>query len=249
MEITEHKLKIPPDYQYAALHHGNIFQQQWHRNRLNLIENIHFLSSSDNVADVGCGSGNVVLHFASSVASMVGFDYNKEGIDFLEDKIKKRNIVNASVFQWNILNDPPREFYGFFDKIILNEVIEHFDYGEIEKIMSNLKKLLKREGDMLITTPNYQASMWPVMEYVVDKFKIFPTLWGEQHKIKFSKNLLRKICKKEKLTEVSIGSFGHISPFMIVFGRKIADAVAKVEMKYITCCGPQLFIVCRKDHE
>lgn len=101
-EIIEQKLKIPADYQYRALHNGNFFQKQWHRNRLLLINQLNFLSMHDRVADVGCGSGNTVLTYASEVKSITGFDYNIESVDYLNKKIECAEIKNATAVQLDI---------------------------------------------------------------------------------------------------------------------------------------------------
>lgn len=250
MQIVEHELKISPDYQYNALRKGNVFQRQWHKNRLNLVEFLNFLNSEEVVADIGCGSGNVVFEFAKNVKHVVGFDYNKESLDFVKNKLLEFNILNTETCEFDVLGAFPEKFKNFFDKIILNEVIEHFDRSEMPKIFNNLRGMLKEGGQILITTPNYKASFWPVMEFLVDKFNVFPKLWGEQHKIKFTDKTLSRICAENGFRVIKNGTFGHLSPFVAIFGTKIADKLAGIEIEYLKVFGPQLFIIIKKQkHE
>lgn len=248
MNIVEHELKIPADYQYNALRKGNLFQKQWHRNRLKLIEIINFLHKSDCAADIGCGSGNVVLEFSNKVKSFSALDYNDESLVFLNNKLKESGIENTEVFKFDLLESDPNKFKGKFDKIILTEVIEHFELEKIIKIIKNLEIMLKRDGEILITTPNY-LSFWPVMEFLVDKVEMFPKLWGEQHKVKFTKKRLRKVLEKNGYHVTMIGTFGLISPFIALFGTKIADLVLKFEVKYFKIFGPQIFVRLKKNEK
>ncbi|MFC1644687.1 class I SAM-dependent methyltransferase [Patescibacteria group bacterium] len=241
MKIVEHELQIPSDYQYKALREGGLLQRQWHRNRLLLVKNINFLSENDDAADIGCGSGNIVLVFSGKTKTFTGLDYNQESLDFLKGKVGERGIGNVNVNYFDLLNSDFSEFKGKFDKIILNEVIEHFEEEEVDHVMSNLHGLLKDGGEILITTPNY-VSAWPVMEFLADKFKIFPTLWGEQHKIKFTRKLLRNYCEKHDYEVMEMGTFGLISPFAIILSRKLADKFMELEARHLSVLGPQLFV-------
>ena len=245
-KITEHKLNIQKDYQYRALHRGIFFQRQWHRNRLLLVEYLSFLSPNDNVADVGCGSGNVVLRFNNQVKQIIGFDYNNEALKFLLEKLKENNISNASVSELDILNNISQKHRSFFDKIIFNEIIEHFDEKDVKKVLANLKLMLKNDGEILITTPNYQLSPWPILEFLIDKFNIYPSLWGEQHKTKFTPQKLCSLCKENGLSLVQTGTFGLFSPFLAVIGHTPADFIARAEIKHLKLFGPQIYAVFKK---
>lgn len=247
-KIVEHELNIPPDYQYNALRSGGLFQRQWHRNRLKLIESIGFFKKDDCAADIGCGSGNVILEFSGKVGSFVAFDYNDESLDFLRKKLKEDGIGNVEVSEFDLLGSDFNEFQGRFDKIVLNEVIEHFEWDDAVEVMRNLKKMLKEGGEILITTPNYR-SLWPVMEFLADKTNAFPTLWGEQHKIKFTKKLLKGICEDNGYEIIDVGTFGLVSPFLVIFGKKIADWMFGIELRHIRFFGPQLFIRAKKNEK
>lgn len=247
-EIVEKRLGIPPDYQYNALFHGGVFQRQWHRNRLLLIKEV-FLSKNDKekaFCDIGCGSGNVILVFNKQVKRFDAFDYNKECLAFLGKKLAENGIQNVRTTYWDTLTPAPLEAIGRYDKVILNEVIEHFHRHEISTILGNIKMLLQEDGELLITTPNCGFSPWFLLEFAVDRLGLFPKLWGEQHKVRITTKSFRVMCENEGFEVLSEGTFSFVSPFFIVFGRAVADFMAKLEIRYLKYFGSQLFIRVKK---
>ncbi len=245
-EIVEKRLGIPPDYQYTALTKGNALQRRWHRNRLLLIREAFLNDKEKNICDVGCGSGNVVLAFHRRADRFDAFDYNKECLEFLDQKLKEKDIQNVKTFYWDILKNPPQESVGFYDKAILNEVIEHFEEEEIQTILANVKLLLKDDGELLITTPNCGVSLWFPMEFLVDHLGLFPTLWGEQHKVRIYRNSFRIMCEKAGFEVVREGTFGLLSPFLFFLGSRFSDWLLKQEVRHLKWFGAQLFIRVKK---
>lgn len=240
-EVIEQKLKIPPDYQYNALTKGNFFQRQWHRNRLILVDDLEFLDTADNVADVGCGSGNTILANAEKVASITGFDYNSESINYVKQK-----LINSTAIQLDISDEVPQQLCARYNKIVFSEVIEHFDETEVVKVLANLRKMLVPGGSILITTPNYGFSLWPAMEFLLDKFSLVPKLWGEQHKSRFTFEKISVNCERAGFSVMRMGTMSLISPFLAILGSKVGSIIAKQEIKYLKFFGPQMYIVAEK---
>ncbi len=240
---VEHKLKIPPDYQCRALNGNNFFQRQWHRNRLILIENSGFLSADDAVADIGCGSGNTLFAFSNKVQTIDGFDYNIESIDYINEKRKKEKVINSQAIFLDITEDVPSQYRNRYNKIIATEIIEHFKPSEVKRVLQNMKVMLKPMGKLFITTPNYALSPWPLMEFLMDRFNISPTLWGEQHHLKFTSKSLKDLCNGAGFTVERSGTFSLVSPILAVLGTGVADRVADLEIKYLKFLGPQIFAI------
>jgi 2-polyprenyl-3-methyl-5-hydroxy-6-metoxy-1,4-benzoquinol methylase len=225
----------------------NILQRRWHRNRLLLIREAFLDDNEKNVCDIGCGSGNVVLSFYDQAQRFDAFDYNKECLEFLEQKLQQKDIHNVKMFYWNILEEPPKEAVGFYDKAILNEVIEHFEEGDIQTILAHVKKLLKPNGELLITTPNCGLSLWFPMEFLTDHLGLFPTLWGEQHKVRIYRKSFRLMCEKAGFRVVREGTFGLFSPFLFFLGSRFSDWLLCWEVRHLTWFGAQLFIRVKKE--
>ena len=53
--------------------------------------------------------------------------------------------------------DNLEEIAGDFDIIFMNDVIEHVRPNELDKLMSNLRNMLKSRGRLFIRTPNYDS--------------------------------------------------------------------------------------------
>lgn len=244
--IVEHKLNIPANYQYRALMDGNFFQRQWHRNRLVLIKELNLLHALDTVADVGCGSGNVVLNFANQVKSITGFDYNGDSVKFLNNMIASNGIGNAGTAELDITQKIPNKYSNSFSKIVLNEVIEHFEEFKIDGVLVNLHNMLKTGGQVLITTPNYGAGPWEIMEIIMDKLKLAPFLRGEQHLIKFSIKKLEQHCRSAGFQIIRSGTFSLFSPVIALFGQNLADHFARIEIRHLNLLGPQIFLIVQK---
>lgn len=103
-------------------------------------------------------------------------------------------------------------------------------------------------GLLLITTPNYGLSFWPIMEILMDKLKLAPALLGEQHRVKFTIDKLDYYCKKNGFQVEMFGTLSLTSPMLALFGTKIANCVTHLEIKHLRLFGPQIFVVVKK-HE
>lgn len=222
--------KIPGDYQYNAIHKGNSIQRQWHKNRHNLVRFIHFFSKKDNVLDIGCGSGNILLEFHPYVADMVGIDNNDECISFLKNLIKKMQIQNVRVIKKDIKKFKPLK--KKFHKIVMTEFLEHFSEEDILKILKLCKKMLHKEGKILITTPNYK-SLWPIFEYLIDTLNLGPKLWGNQHITRFTQGRLIHLTQKAGFKVEKIGSLNGLSPFITHISPLLADYISYKEFLYL----------------
>jgi SAM-dependent methyltransferase len=91
------------------------------------------------VLDIGCGD----MHFATMMP-----EYDWVGIDFNTDKAKGRAVVQD-------IMKPPYPFEaGSFDAIVCSEVLEHV--WDIKVVHREARRLLKKEGVYIISTPNFQ---------------------------------------------------------------------------------------------
>jgi len=103
-----------------------------------------------NILDAGCGFCNLLVgcHFLGE-SNLYGID-NFKSSNVFENKIKnlKINYKYCDFFKDNI---PYSNEY--FDLIIFSEVIEHFNFYP-QRFMSELYRILKPGGKIIITTPN-----------------------------------------------------------------------------------------------
>jgi 2-polyprenyl-3-methyl-5-hydroxy-6-metoxy-1,4-benzoquinol methylase len=108
---------------------------------------------SMNVLEIGCGEGGVLKPFFERGCSCVGVDLDQPRIDlaqvFLQGEISSGNmlIMNQNVYEEEFLT----RYTGYFDLIILKDVIEHI-HGQ-EAFIPFMKKLLKPKGQIFFGFP------------------------------------------------------------------------------------------------
>lgn len=110
------------------------------------------------VLDIGCGRGEFIRFAALKGAKeVVGIDYSKDAINIskkqtipsLDKKIRKR--VKAEV-----MNAKKLDFKDdYFDIVAMFDVVEHLHRWELEKNLSEIYRVLKPKGILIIhTSPN-----------------------------------------------------------------------------------------------
>ncbi|MCL5985063.1 MAG: hypothetical protein M1371_00685 [Actinobacteria bacterium] len=104
---------------------------------------------------------------------------------------------------------------------------------------------MKPGGLLYLTTPNL-ISLWPIIELILDTFKLVPPLKNNQHNLKFTFSQLKGIVFEGKFKLKSIGSINHLSPFLSAFSWTLAKKFFNFEVKYLKEFGPIIWMVAEK---
>ena len=150
---------------------------------------IFLLKSNAKVLDAGCGSGLISCHLSKSY-EVFGIDGNPDAINFCkkrypENKYYLMDLEKRLKFKSN-----------YFDSILFIETIEHLVYPDIA--LKELKRVLKKDGGFIITTPNYSSLKWRIAEkiwYPIFGGECQPES-GDVHPSKFTERKLIDIIKK-----------------------------------------------------
>jgi len=102
--------------------------------------------------------------------------------------------------------------------------LRHFLKGRTDCSKKKLNKALSEDGELLVTTPNYQSA-WSVIEKTIDLFELSPKLWGEQHLIKFTPKRLKNVFEDCGFKVKKMGTLNHISPVIAFVSPEIADKI------------------------
>ena len=97
------------------------------------------------------------------------------------------------------------------DSITIIELIEHLNNNEIKLLLKESHRVLKKNGKILITTPNY-FSMWPLLEFIINS--VSDLSYKDQHINKFNIFKIKKIFDKKKFKILNLKSFILLSPFV-----------------------------------
>ena len=118
----------------------------------------------DNILDVGCGDG-YYLHLLSNLGmklKLTGTDFDPLALASAKRNLKGKNIpfVQADLMKKLPFKD------RIFDKIVMSEVAEHLPNDL--KGLKEVKRVLKKEGTMVLTVPNYNFPfLWDPINWVL----------------------------------------------------------------------------------
>lgn len=243
-EIVEKELGIPADYQYKAIRSRNFFQANWHRNKMFVAEKLAGFSKDMSILDLGTGSGNFELLFAGKVKSITGVDYNDEAVNFLKKKIRSSGVSNVNVVVSDIRDLKLSKDHDKFDLITLIDVIEHFNFKDVEIIFKSFKKFMKPKGKVLMITPNYK-SFWPMIEYLFDYLSLAPKFREHQHLSKLYRSNLEKLIRTNGFKIENIYSFNLFS--FLIPNKLISQKLCLLETLIPLSLGNLIAVVFSKD--
>ena len=168
------------DYDWVSFYKGNLMQKWWKGNIANIVWN--WIPASSALLDIGCGSSPIISHYPNAI----GIDINNEKLAFIKNKCPTTAIKAMSADSL-IFKD------NNFDYVLCVETIEHLQ--EPEKVISEISRVVKSGGKVIIATPDYGRLWW----YLAERFT--PT--REQHINKFTKKKLDELCKTFGLSLIS----------------------------------------------
>lgn len=230
-QIIERILSIPGDYQYKALNTGLWPQRNWHINKFTALEAVLNFSDEIEILDLGSGSGNFELIFSKKVKSITAVDYNDEALLFLRNKLTEEDIHNVTLVEADIKNLLEETVKNRkYNYVVLVDVIEHLILNECVLLLENIKSLLKKDGSVVVVTPNYKSS-WVFIERLLDEFKLVPKLNNAQHLTKFDLRMLNSTlgsCGFYCSRWFTFNSVSYLLPF-----KSINKYLLKIEKKYL----------------
>jgi ubiquinone/menaquinone biosynthesis C-methylase UbiE len=97
-------------------------------------------------ADLGCGSGYFTMPLARIVKKVYGIDVQREMLNFLEDKIRKRGIRNIDP----LLSKPDEIPLGDRSVDLLMSVNTLHEFGDRNKMIDEMGRVLRTDGKLLI---------------------------------------------------------------------------------------------------
>jgi SAM-dependent methyltransferase len=100
------------------------------------------------VLDLGCGEGYGCFMLSDAAASVVGIDIADEATKHASIRYQRENLKFIQGSMTNI----PITGEGLFDVIVCFEALEHI--AEQNELMSEVRRLLKKDGIFIVSTPN-----------------------------------------------------------------------------------------------
>lgn len=110
-------------------------------------------NKGEKILDIGCGNAGDLLIFAKNDTICVGIDLSEGMIREGKKDIDGVGLKNIDLFIGSGTHLPFKN--EIFDKVSCSEVIEHIP--NYEDAIVEMKRVLKKHGKMVITTPNWYS--------------------------------------------------------------------------------------------
>ena len=128
-----------------------------HVNQQVLERTVEALKSSDQVVDLGCGTGIFTLGVAPHIKSIKGYDISEKMLSIAIGKATSEGISNASFHSGDVYYVP--ETSNSFDAVLCCHVLDVVERPEA--LLREAHRLLKPGGPLLCVTDCYQDSSPP----------------------------------------------------------------------------------------
>lgn len=237
---TGDTVAVEGDYQYAAASSQNPVQRYWHLNKQTMISKYLPPASSDEILDVGCGSGVITDFLGKSGANVLGIDGNRDAISFAKRTFAKNNVT----FKEGLI-DSSFSSSSTIDKIYCLELLEHIYLHQGKDLLESFYRILKPSGALFLTTPNYR-SLWPFIEFGMDLFKLAPPLIDHQHVERYTRTKLKNLCLEVGFTVENIYTSCFLAPWLAGVNWKLAQKIGDWEASSRMPLGSILIIVLKK---
>ncbi len=232
---TGDKIQIEGAYQYNAYYNGKKAQRFWHYAKLEEAIKSLDVKDGDTILEVGCGSGLLSFFLAKNPkVTVTAIDANQAALDFAKNQFQLPNLTYCKG-----LLDELKFNESSFDKIVFLEVIEHITEKQGEEIFKKFYNLLKPNGKLVISTPN-KTSLWPLIEWSLDFFKLVPNLADEQHEFLYSGSVLQKKGENAGFKCTNKKQINTIAPWLATINWKLALGIHNFEVKSIKRFGSLL---------
>jgi SAM-dependent methyltransferase len=108
------------------------------------------------ILDAGCGDGRFLKELQKiGIKHLYGVDYSERALSF-----GRLLIPEANFFKADLTTKIPFED-EFFDAIFMIETLEHIIPEKINNLLINLRRVLKKDGIIVITVPSINAPLPP----------------------------------------------------------------------------------------
>ena len=164
-------------------------QRYWHHRRHHIT--VSWARGAHRVLDVGCGSSVIV----QSLNNAVGMDFNFSKLRFL--RRYGIPLVHGSAFALPFKDES-------FDCVISSQVIEHIPYDEV--LFSEMRRVLRLGGTLILGTPDYATLAWRVIEPVYGF--LMPGGYKDEHITHYTRKKLEEILKRHGLAPVQAAYVG-----------------------------------------
>ncbi len=113
-----------------------------------------------NVLDIGCGPAEILDSLTK--VNYFGYDINSNYINYAKKKYKEKGKFFCKKFTSKDIKNLPK-----FDNILLLGILHHLNDQEINKLMKLIKKVLKKEGNIITEDPIFVENQNRIAKFII----------------------------------------------------------------------------------
>ena len=99
------------------------------------------------ILDIGCSYGWFEKYVGKNAKEIIGIDLDEKDLENAKLENKNIEFLKGSVLDLNKFEK------DYFDFVVMFDVIEHIPKGTEKKALEEIKRVLKKNGKLLISTP------------------------------------------------------------------------------------------------
>lgn len=122
--------------------------------------------------DIGVGFGRNAIYLAKNGFNVSGFDFSSHSVEVTREKAKEQGVNFENLVVADMIDFPYED--ESFDCMLAFNVISHTDLDGFKKILSEIKRTLKPNGEVYFTVGS-KKSFWftnPVCTFVDENTRI-----------------------------------------------------------------------------
>jgi SAM-dependent methyltransferase len=155
---------------------------------------LDLLPPGSRLLDAGCGNG-IESGPYSELLEVHAVDNQTEHISHCRKTYPNARYQLADLARLGFPDD-------HFAAILMNQVIEHLDRPV--EVVSELRRLLKPGGVLIVATPNYGNFAWPLIENTYHRWFVTDFDAEENHVTHYTPDLLRR--HLDGFTDIAVGT-------------------------------------------
>ena len=177
------------------------------------------------ILDLGCGSGVLTTYLAKRAAHALGLDLSPKAVAFAH---QNRGSDGEGYVCGSALQLPFHD--AKFDAVYCFEVLEHLYVSQASAMLSEIHRVLRSGGHVVVTTPDY-GSLWPMVEKILDALRLVPRLDAAQHVQRFTRPGLLQFAHGSGFSLDTLGRGFGIAPFTSILGWWLAERIDNLEQR------------------
>ncbi len=193
-----------------------------------------YLSKTDVLLDLGCGTGKYTIQAAKKVKQAVGVDIDQKLLSFGKELSQAKKIKNIKFLTADLNKRFPFDD-DYFHKIICNDVLEHLNKRDFA--LKEIKRILRKDGLLFLVTDNPDNS-WKKMQKKAGLFYYADS----DHKYEYPKEEIIKKLEQLNFKIVSVSTVTYETPlkgfidlsggFSLTLYKKLRKWREKMNQKY-----------------